>query len=308
MSTIGRRAKHPPWVYAQRILKNVWTDPAIGGPLARPRALGRVVGWQVFKRVARKPVVWELLPNVKIWCHPDSSVGSKIIYLDGFTDHHEGEFLKAILRAGDSVLDGGANIGSYALLFASIVGESGEVHSFEPFTPVRRRLKENVELNRFESIVTVHGEGLSNQAGTIRFVADKDVANRVMNESDEDRDSVTIPLATLDGKFDDTSFFVAKIDVEGSEMDALTGGESLFENRPPPVVLIEVIDRLLRKQGSSAEEVLAWLRARGYELFEFDGAGQLIRVRAIQKGNVVALLMSSDDLQKRLAASSYSLK
>lgn len=49
-----------------------------------------------------------------------------------------------LIRPGDTVIDGGANVGNYSLLFSKIVGMSGRVLSFEPTPPTFMELKENV--------------------------------------------------------------------------------------------------------------------------------------------------------------------
>lgn len=51
------------------------------------------------------------------------------------------------LRPGDTVVDVGANIGSFSVLAASIVGPGGRVISFEPVGETFGRLEENIALN-----------------------------------------------------------------------------------------------------------------------------------------------------------------
>ena len=51
------------------------------------------------------------------------------------------------LGPGDNVIDIGANVGSFAILAASIVGTAGKVFAFEPAGGTFSRLKRNIELN-----------------------------------------------------------------------------------------------------------------------------------------------------------------
>jgi len=47
-----------------------------------------------------------------------------------------------------TVMDLGANIGFFTLLMGSLVGSEGQVHSFEPNPHVKKRLVENVKVNK----------------------------------------------------------------------------------------------------------------------------------------------------------------
>ncbi|MCO8244771.1 MULTISPECIES: FkbM family methyltransferase [unclassified Haladaptatus] len=58
---------------------------------------------------------------------------------------------------------------------------------------------------------------------------------------------------------------VVKIDIEGSEYEALTGMRETLEDAHP-VVFVEVHPSYLRNRGSSANAVFDFLRTLGYEL------------------------------------------
>lgn len=59
----------------------------------------------------------------------------------------ETQVMEKIIKKGDIVIDCGANIGYYSLLFSKLVGESGKVFAFEPeptnFFLLQKNLKEN---------------------------------------------------------------------------------------------------------------------------------------------------------------------
>jgi FkbM family methyltransferase len=57
-----------------------------------------------------------------------------------------------VLRPGDTVVDIGANIGSFTVLAASIVGPKGRVVALEPIEDTFSRLLENVELNGYRNV------------------------------------------------------------------------------------------------------------------------------------------------------------
>ena len=50
----------------------------------------------------------------------------------------------SILRKGDVVIDAGANVGYFTMLFSDLVGAYGHVHAFEPVPATFSLLSENV--------------------------------------------------------------------------------------------------------------------------------------------------------------------
>ena len=59
-----------------------------------------------------------------------------------------------------------------------------------------------------------------------------------------------------------------KIDVEGAEHKVLSGGRELI-SRFKPVIMLELLDSALNKQGSSAKEVVSLLNDMGYLIYDF---------------------------------------
>src|SRR5581483_3774406 len=61
-----------------------------------------------------------------------------------------------------------------------------------------------------------------------------------------------------------------KIDIEGFEMEALAGAEAYLA-RPEVIVICELNDRMLRKAGSSADELIAHFHQRGFASRTIEG-------------------------------------
>ena len=59
------------------------------------------------------------------------------------------------IRAGDTIVDVGANIGYFTLLFARSAGPAGRVFAFEPEPDNFRLLETNVERNGYRNVTAV---------------------------------------------------------------------------------------------------------------------------------------------------------
>ncbi|MFZ4698709.1 MAG: FkbM family methyltransferase, partial [Candidatus Methylumidiphilus sp.] len=75
------------------------------------------------------------------------------------------DYLRRHLAPGNIVLDVGANVGYISATAASCVGESGEVHGFEPLPVCYTRLQRLQELNpnirfKFNNVALGESEGL----------------------------------------------------------------------------------------------------------------------------------------------------
>ena len=70
------------------------------------------------------------------------------------------------LYPGAIVIDVGANIGSFTLLAASIVGVNGRVYAFEPVGETFARLERNISLNRMGNVVPCR-EAIGGKEGSI---------------------------------------------------------------------------------------------------------------------------------------------
>jgi FkbM family methyltransferase len=163
----------------------------------------------------------------------------------GFGYFEEGltRMILEYLKPGDTFFDIGAHFGYFTLLGSSIVGETGEVHAFEPTPCTFAVLQSNVEgrnnvvLNK--SAVFSKNTTLSfNDYGTeySAFNCFEDVG---LNRSSLQKFEVqAISLDEyIDGKKIVPNFI--KIDAEGAEYEVLQGGKTTIKDFQP-IISIEV--------------------------------------------------------------------
>ena len=187
--------------------------------------------------------------------------------------------IRRVLPAEGDVIDVGANIGIFTVLMAQAIGDR-RVLSIEPTPVVARRLQHNISGNRVAANVVVEQCAVGSESGsvTINTVDGMEEYSRVgemvlPNTAGKTISSVVVPTHTLDELVARHSLkpTLIKIDIEGSEMRALSSATVIL-NKHRPTILAEVDDRMLTSAGSSAAEVLAFLRSRGYVVQRVDGA------------------------------------
>jgi hypothetical protein len=103
----------------------------------------------------------------------------------------------------------------------------------------------------------------------------------------------TVSLETIDeivARSKITRLDLIKLDVEGSEVDALDGAKQSISHFRP-MILLEAEDARLASQGRTKQDLLRALDELGYELWVFDtGSAQLRHAEAPREpeGNAVA--------------------
>jgi FkbM family methyltransferase len=150
------------------------------------------------------------------------------------------------VKPGMRIVDVGAHIGYYTLLFAKFAGPSGHVVSFEPSVANFALLKKNVELNHLPNVQLFH-EAVYSRTGDLTINVPEDVHNSG-NASIchlERSKPLQVKAITLDSFCASSNFCpdFLKMDVEGSEYDVLLGGrEVIAQSRPKMLVELHHFD------------------------------------------------------------------
>lgn len=196
----------------------------------------------------------------------------RFLYFYGWYEPEECSYFQKELRATDICLDVGANVGFYTLLFSRLASK-GEVHAFEPVESSWHILSTNVLVNNLTN-VTVNRAAVGNCDAEVEFTlaADPTYSSFVDTERRTAAARIKVPVASVDSYIAKRCLpriDCMKIDVEGAEYKVLTGAAGLLSDaqRRPRLVMLELHDPMLQRQGSSIDQVVQQMAAYGYAPF-----------------------------------------
>lgn len=154
---------------------------------------------------------------------------------DLYGEFSEGEvaIFQRILRAGDAVVEAGANIGAHTVAIAELVGPAGRVVAFEPQRLVYQTLCANVAINSLAN-VDCRCAALGAEPGEIfvPFLSPDNETNFGGLGLGTYTNGERVPVTTLD-RLAMTECRLLKIDVEGMEESVLRGASELIANCRP---------------------------------------------------------------------------
>ena len=224
----------------------------------------------------------------------DTQVGSLLAHRDdevitanlirwGVWEAQETQFLRTLLRPGDTFVDVGANIGYFSVLAAACIGSRGYLIAFEPEP-------RNLELLR----LNLARHGVRTNATVFALAAYSRPCQMALAVNEANRGDHLLASHASTGlrvrcvRLDDVlprSVDVIKIDTQGFDHDVLAGLSQTIAANPALVVLTELSLTKLRIRGIDVDDVLAGDLARGFGIEALDPSGRPFPLAA---GDVVA--------------------
>ena len=190
----------------------------------------------------------------------------------GVWEKFETECVKKIIKKGYLVIDVGANIGYYSLIFSKLTGNDGKVFAFEPEPSNFDLLKKNVEINKCQNVV-LEQKAISDKKGRIKlYLHEKNSGGHRLYSFDYIQRFVEVDVTSLDDYFDqyDSKIDFIKIDVEGLEVTVMQGMKSLLKNSKDIILVMEFAPSLIKKGGWDPEEYFKILLEQGFRLYEIN--------------------------------------
>ncbi len=191
----------------------------------------------------------------------------------------------ALVKAGQTVLDIGANIGAHTLPLARLVGAEGRVIAFEPTAFAYRKCAANIALNpELRPRISLHQamlvETQDQSLPSAIFSSWPLVERGELHEKHRGRrmDTQGARTVTLDQAVDELQLgeiHFIKLDVDGYEYPVLAGGRNTLRKFRPTIAL-ELAPYIHAEHGHSLEELIALLTETGYGLRSIDGSKPLV--------------------------------
>lgn len=262
-------------------------------------ALTRFGWWQLRSRVSRSPLLVPFVNDAKLLIvpHRPASTGNLYTRLHEFP---EMGFVLHALRAGDTFVDVGANIGSYSILAASIAGVT--CVAFEPSSQTYPLLRDNVRVNGYESRIDPIWSAVGAEIGEVSLTSELDTVNHITSGADGAAARETVRLTTLDAELDDKAPTVIKIDVEGFELPVLQGATKTVKSRDCRAIIIEMNGSGAR-YGLDEGKIDKLLRAKGFEPLSYDPfSRKLTEIDASETTGNRIYVRDRSEMQQRLAS------
>lgn len=208
------------------------------------------------------------------------------LLVNGSYELFKTDLVKKHVRPGDIVVDVGANIGYYTLLFAKLVGENGKVYAFEPDPTNFRLLQKNVQVNGYNNVVLVQKAVSSKTDRAKLFLSATNKGDHRMYDSNDGRPAVEIETVSLNDFFcADMKVDFIKMDIQGAEGGALQGMFSVLRENQDLRLISEFWPGGLKRFGTEPIEYLKLLADMKFRIYVIKEKG-----RQLQSANVDELL------------------
>lgn len=179
------------------------------------------------------------------------------------------------LRPGDVFFDIGANAGCITIPVAQARPQV-RVIAFEPQTSLARCLAISAKLNRLNN-VEVFTHALGDHQGTVDLYVPAHGVCASLIAGEANSRAVPCPMTTIDAEIDAGRLpcpNVIKIDVEGAELQVLSGGVRLIRNHSP--IIIFESKQHSGRFGYGERDLLTWLAEQAdYAFFRLSASDLL---------------------------------
>lgn len=214
------------------------------------------------------------------------------------TKHYEPELIEIIKDYVDpekDVLDIGANIGLFTVLFSKIISKKNKILSIEPTPHALKFLYNNIIRNDCKDSVIIFEGVAANTSGicqlkTITGMEEYSSLGNIVHPAVKDiiPKTINVKSDTIDNlvrNFNLNPGFI-KIDVEGAEYSVLKGSINTLETHKP-IIVSELSELLLSSFEGNSKEILDFLKNIGYEVFNANDTNAI--AKAPFEGEIIAI-------------------
>jgi FkbM family methyltransferase len=170
------------------------------------------------------------------------------------------------IRPGDIVIDGGSNVGFFALLAATRLQGKGCVFAFEPDPESFSLVQQNILRNGFGDVIRPERLALTDKAGTFDFAinSEEPMLSSLISGKTNSVSSVRVEGVCLDGFLASSGLDradIIKLDLEGAEPLALEGARGVLPTTR--MLIFEANEPQLQQLGVAPVELVERAVAAG---------------------------------------------
>ena len=223
------------------------------------------------------------------------------IVLDGLWETHVTDWLQKTLRSGQMFVDVGANVGYFTLLGGQLVGPRGRVVAVEAHPGLAELLRRNVVLNGLYGYVTTWHRAAWSSATSLQLHQRLNfsgassvgaIGQEALDRLGDTEEMIEVQAVPLDDLLEGLPpVDVLKMDIEGAELQALTGLSRTLDASRDISVMFEWAPELIEAVGDKAEALVDLLEGHGFgfRLLEDDHSPiERAKLLDLPYGNVVA--------------------
>jgi FkbM family methyltransferase len=246
-----------------------------------------------FEQLLKLPVLYTDQHDLRYVLYPGQNAE---VYFQNQGNYEVAEtrFCVNLIHPGMVILDIGANIGLYTLLFAKLVGRTGSVHTFEPDIKNYRRLCANIYLNGFEDVVKINRQAVFSKTQIVKLNTFPDSVNAwhtlgnlelpdpwnagktITPTSVQEIEAVSLDDYCHNNGINHIDFL--KVDVEGAELDVLQGATNLFRTGKIKCVMFEISLPQIQGMGHNPEEIYHFFNEHGYDVYQILTDGSISKM------------------------------
>jgi FkbM family methyltransferase len=223
----------------------------------------------------------------------------KLEMLIGTYESETVEICRKLISPGMTVLDIGAHIGYFTLLFSQLVGSKGRVFAFEPHPSNYRILMRNVKRRTLDNVTLIR-KAVSDKQGYALFYETPLSVGHSLLPAKSYATQFPVEITSIDYFLRESAVTLAdfvKIDVEAGEPEVIEGMRYLAEHSPNLSLILEYKRNLLAKRNYNPVELFHSIFSMGFDIFVIQNHGKLFKVQpdaadkialSIEKCNLLA--------------------
>ena len=172
----------------------------------------------------------------------------------------EGQLFSRLIRPGQAVIEAGANIGAHTIHLARLVGPNGMVLAYEPQRVIFQLLCHNLAMNRLRNVqarlAAVGRRAGSRKVPALDYSAENNFGGASLQNGAGGERVQVIPLDSVRL----SSLRLLKIDVEGMEVEVLSGARRLIA-RHRPLLYVE------NDRQENSRRLMGLIEKFGYDMW-----------------------------------------